>query len=62
MDLYETLSESYKPASEAKKNIGNGYILDDQLSNINHKVYYNKDKERNNRLLITYRSIFIIIN
>ena len=54
MDLYENLHESYKPANEAKKNIS-GYILDDDLSDINHKVYFNKDKDRDNRLLVTYR-------
>ena len=54
MDLYENLKESYKPASEAKQNIA-GYQLDNELSDINHKVYYNKDKDRDNRLLVTYR-------
>ena len=54
MDLYENLKESYKPASEAKQNIA-GYQLDNELSDINHKVYFNKDKDRDNRLLVTYR-------
>ena len=51
MDLYENLKESYKPASEAKQNIA-GYQLDNELSDINHKVYFNKDKDRDNRLLV----------
>ena len=45
MDLYENLKESYKPANQAKQNIA-GYQLDNELSDINHKVYFNKDKDR----------------
>jgi hypothetical protein len=46
--------DSYKSVKDSRKDL-NGYILDEDLSNINHKVYYNKDKERGKRLLLTYR-------
>ena len=54
ISLYDTLNESYKSNKDANRNLG-GYMLDQDLSNDNHKVYYNKDKARGDRVLVSYR-------
>ena len=46
LSLHSTLINSYKP----QKNLGKGYILDDELSNDNQQVYVNRKK--NNKSLL----------
>jgi hypothetical protein len=53
-DLYDVLHNSYKSNDKASKNI-NGYELDEELSNDNHKVYYNPNETDNKKILISYR-------
>jgi len=47
LTLHTALKNSYDP----QKNLGKGYILDDELSNDNQQVYVNRKK--NNKLLVS---------